>query len=81
MASLRRAAASLITGRHLSEICNFFSAAVFYCQRTREKDMNTNLIRAHGTVMDGWPFLLAIALYLLAFGIFAATADLQIAVA
>ena len=43
--------------------------------------MNTNLIRAQGTVMDGWPFLLAIALYLLAFGIFAATADLQIAVA
>jgi hypothetical protein len=43
--------------------------------------MNTNLIRAHGTVLDGWPFWLAIALYLIAFGIFAATADLQIAVA
>ena len=26
--------------------------------------MNTNLIRAHGTVMDGWPTLVAFALYL-----------------
>ena len=33
--------------------------------------MNTNLIRAHGTVMDGWPILVAFALYLVAFGIFA----------
>lgn len=35
--------------------------------------MNTHLIRAHGTVIDGWPILLAFALYLVAFGIFAMT--------
>jgi hypothetical protein len=35
--------------------------------------MNTNLIRAHGTVMDGWPMLVAFALYLVALGIFAMT--------
>jgi hypothetical protein len=35
--------------------------------------MNTNLIRAHGTVMDGWPILVAFALYLVAFGILAIT--------
>jgi hypothetical protein len=35
--------------------------------------MNGNLIRAHGTVMDGWPILVAFALYLLAFGILAMT--------
>jgi hypothetical protein len=43
--------------------------------------MNTNLIRAHGTVLDGWPILLALALYLIAFGIFAMTANLRVAVA
>ena len=32
--------------------------------------MNTNLIRAQGTVMDGWPIWVAFALYLVAFGIF-----------
>jgi hypothetical protein len=26
--------------------------------------MNTHLIRTHGTVMDGWPILVAFALYL-----------------
>jgi hypothetical protein len=35
--------------------------------------MNTNPIRAHGTVMDGWPILVAFALYLLAFGVLAVT--------
>jgi hypothetical protein len=35
--------------------------------------MNTNPIRAHGTVMDGWPILVAFALYLIAFGVFAVT--------
>jgi hypothetical protein len=35
--------------------------------------MNTNLIRAHGTVMDGWPNLVAFALYLVAFSILAMT--------
>jgi hypothetical protein len=35
--------------------------------------MNTKLIRAHGTVMDGWPVWIAFALYLVAFGIFALT--------
>jgi hypothetical protein len=35
--------------------------------------MNTNLIRAHGTVMDGWPMWVALAFYLIAFGIFAMT--------
>jgi hypothetical protein len=39
----------------------------------REIHMNTNLIRAHGTVMDGWPMLVALAFYLVAFGIFAMT--------
>jgi hypothetical protein len=32
--------------------------------------MNTNLVRAHGTVLDGWPILMAFALYLVAFGVF-----------
>jgi len=35
--------------------------------------MNTNLIRTHGTVIDGWPILVAVALYLAALGIFAMT--------
>ena len=35
--------------------------------------MNTHLIRTHGTVMDGWPIMIAFALYLVAFGIFAMT--------
>jgi hypothetical protein len=35
--------------------------------------MNTNPIRAHGTVMDGWPILVAFALYLVALGVFAVT--------
>jgi hypothetical protein len=35
--------------------------------------MNTNLIRGSGTVMDGWPILVAFALYLVAFGVFAIT--------
>jgi hypothetical protein len=42
--------------------------------------MDTKVIRAHGTGMDGWPIWLAIALYLIAFGIFAMTADLRFAV-
>lgn len=32
--------------------------------------MNTNLVRARGTVLDGWPILMAFALYLVAFGVF-----------
>jgi hypothetical protein len=43
--------------------------------------MNTNLIRAHGAVMDGWPILVAFALYLVAFGIFAMTTVPKIPVA
>jgi len=43
--------------------------------------MNTNLIRAHGTVIDGWPILIALALYLVAFGIFAMTTASGIPVA
>jgi hypothetical protein len=35
--------------------------------------MNTNLIRAHETILDGWPMLVALAFYLIAFGIFAMT--------
>jgi hypothetical protein len=35
--------------------------------------MNTNLIRTHETVIDGWPIWVAFALYLAAFGIFAMT--------
>jgi hypothetical protein len=35
--------------------------------------MNTNPIRAHGTVMDGWPMLVAFILYLVALGVFAVT--------
>lgn len=43
--------------------------------------MNTNLIRTHGTVIDGWPILIAIALYLIAFAIFAMTMVPEIPVA
>jgi hypothetical protein len=35
--------------------------------------MNTHRIRAEGTIIDGWPILVAVAAYLLAFGIFAMT--------
>jgi hypothetical protein len=35
--------------------------------------MNTNLIRAQGTVLDSWPVWAAFALYLVAFGILAMT--------
>jgi hypothetical protein len=35
--------------------------------------MHTDPIRAHGTVMDGWPILVAFALYLVAFGVLAVT--------
>jgi hypothetical protein len=47
----------------------------------RKKGMNINLTRAHGIVMDGWPILVAVAAYLLAFGIFAMTTGLGITVA
>ncbi len=47
----------------------------------REKGMNINLTRAHGIVMDGWPILVAVAAYLLAFGIFAMTTGLGVTVA
>jgi hypothetical protein len=43
--------------------------------------MNGKLIRAHGPVMEAWPILLAFALYLIAFGIFALTQGMLIAVA
>jgi hypothetical protein len=43
--------------------------------------MNTNLIRTHGTVIDGWPILVAFALYLVAFGIVAMTMVPEIPVA
>jgi hypothetical protein len=36
--------------------------------------MHTDPIRAHGTVMDGWPILVAFALYLVVFGVLAVTA-------
>ncbi len=42
--------------------------------------MNTSLVRAGGKIIDGWPILLAFAMYLIAFGIFAMMADLRIAV-
>ena len=35
--------------------------------------MNTKLICTHGTVMDGWPILIAFVLYLVALGVFAVT--------
>jgi hypothetical protein len=35
--------------------------------------MNTNLVRTNGMVIDGWPVLLALALYALMFCIFAMT--------
>jgi hypothetical protein len=35
--------------------------------------MNTNLVRANGIVMDGWPVLIACAVYAMAFYIFAMT--------
>jgi hypothetical protein len=38
--------------------------------------MNIHLIRVNGTVMDGWPVLVAFALYIVAFGIVAMTAAL-----
>ena len=43
--------------------------------------MNINPTRDHGTVMDGWPILVAVAAYLLAFGIVAMTTGLGITVA
>jgi hypothetical protein len=35
--------------------------------------MNSNQIRTNWRVLDGWPILVAFALYLLAFAIFAMT--------
>ena len=35
--------------------------------------MNTNLVRSNGTVMDGWPLLVALSIYLISFCIFATT--------
>jgi hypothetical protein len=35
--------------------------------------MNPNLVRANGMVIDGWPVLVACAVYALAFYIFAMT--------
>jgi len=41
--------------------------------RTREKGMNTHFVRANSIVMDGWPVLVACAVYAMAFYIFAVT--------
>jgi hypothetical protein len=41
--------------------------------RTREKRMNTNLVRTNSIVMDGWPVLVACVVYAMAFYIFAKT--------
>jgi hypothetical protein len=35
--------------------------------------MNTNLVRTNGIVIDGWPVLVACAVYAMAFYIFAMT--------
>jgi hypothetical protein len=35
--------------------------------------MNTNLVRANAIVLDGWPVLVACALYAIAFYIFVVT--------
>jgi hypothetical protein len=35
--------------------------------------MNTSLVRTNGIVMDGWPVLVAYAVYAMAFCIFAMT--------
>jgi hypothetical protein len=43
--------------------------------------MNSNQIRTNRMVLDGWPILVAFALYLVAFGIFALTMVSGIAVA
>ncbi len=42
--------------------------------------MNMHLIRANATVLDGWPVLVAFALYLIAFGIVALTTTFGLAV-
>ena len=52
--------------------CNFPAPAVFYGQ-TRENDMNSNQVRSNEIVLDGWPLLVALALYLIAFGVVAMT--------
>ena len=62
------------------DFCNFFRIAGFYGLSRRENEMNGSLIRAGGRTIDGWPILLAFAMYLIAFGIFAMMADLRIAV-
>jgi hypothetical protein len=54
------------------------TAATFYllpcsCGRTRENRMNSNQVRSNDMVLDGWPILVAFALYLVAFGIVAMT--------
>jgi hypothetical protein len=41
--------------------------------RTRENRMNSNQVRSNDMVLDGWPILVAFALYLVAFGIVAMT--------
>jgi hypothetical protein len=43
--------------------------------------MDIHLIRAERTVIDGWPLLVAVAAYLLAFGIFAMTPGGAVAIA
>jgi hypothetical protein len=35
--------------------------------------MHTNQVRSNGMVLDGWPILIAFALYLVAFGVVAMT--------
>jgi hypothetical protein len=55
-----------------SEDCNFLPLTVFY-GRTRENRMNSSQVRTHEMVMDGWPILVAFALYLVAFGVVAMT--------
>jgi hypothetical protein len=42
-------------------------------RRTRETGMNINLVRANGIVMNGWPVLVAYAVYAMAFCIFVMT--------
>jgi hypothetical protein len=50
---------------------NFLPTAVFLWQK--ENRMNSNQVRSNDMVLDGWPILVAFALYLVAFGIVAMT--------
>ena len=67
-----KVALSVPGGATFPEVQLLRCSRVIQCRtREKEKAMKTNLVRTNGLVIDGWPVLVAYAVYVMAFYIFA----------